>query len=228
MHPVRLASVFQPIIAFSNPSYPRAMEALARFPDGRRPDEVFASARAGGAGDAFELAAVSAHLDAAVVLPLDIALAINLSTGVVTRHADALAVHLRRTSRLIIVELTEESDRDDLGALAELRSAGIAIALDDAGAGFTGAARIERVTPDIVKLDGALLRAARGSSGANDLLRTLVASATSVGAELVAEGIETVADAANALALGASLGQGYAFGAPAPVDHYRLLRRASA
>jgi EAL domain-containing protein (putative c-di-GMP-specific phosphodiesterase class I) len=228
MHPVRLASVFQPIVTFADPRYPRAMEALSRFPDGCRPDEIFASARAAGTGDGLELSAVSAHLDAAVALPLDIALAVNLSTNVVTRHADALAVHLRRTSRLVIVELTEESDRDDLGALAELRSAGIAIALDDAGAGFTGAARIERVTPDIVKLDGALLRAARGSSGAHDLLRALVASAQAVGAELVAEGIETVADAACAISLGASMGQGYAFGAPAPADHYRLLHRESA
>jgi EAL domain-containing protein (putative c-di-GMP-specific phosphodiesterase class I) len=228
MHPVRLTSAFQPIVALVDPRYPRAMEALARFPfDTRPPDLVFADAWRTGHGAALELDAVSLHLEAGALLPLDIAIAVNLSTETVTRHAEALAYLLRKTSRLVIVELTESTDADDLHAIAQLRSAGVAIALDDAGAGRTGPARIRRLSPDIVKLDGALLRAAGHSSGARELVREIAIATAAVGAEFVAEGIESVADVACAIAFGASMGQGYAFGAPAPVTHYAPLRRSA-
>jgi EAL domain-containing protein (putative c-di-GMP-specific phosphodiesterase class I) len=161
-------------------------------------------------------------------LPLDIALAINLSAGTIARHADPLAHLLRRSARLVIVEITEEDDRDDLRSIALLRSAGIAIALDDAGAGRTGPHRIRRISPDIVKLDGALLHAARSNRGAYDMLRAITAVSREIGAELVAEGLETAADVAQAISFGASMGQGYVFGAPAPAEQYRRLRRVSA
>jgi len=228
MHPVRLTSVFQPIVTLADPSYPRALEALARFPDGRRPDTVFAAAHTVGSGDALELEAASIHIETAHALPLDIALAINLSAGTIARHADPLAHLLRRSARLVIVEITEEDDRDDLRSIALLRSAGIAIALDDAGAGRTGPHRIRRISPDIVKLDGALLHAARSNRGAYDMLRAITAVSREIGAELVAEGLETAADVAQAISFGASMGQGYVFGAPAPAEQYRRLRRVSA
>jgi EAL domain-containing protein (putative c-di-GMP-specific phosphodiesterase class I) len=228
MYPVRLTSVFQPIVTLADPRYPRAMEALARFPfDTRRPDLIFAEAWRAGHGAAMELDAVSLHLEAGAPLPLDIAIAVNLATETVTRHAEALAYLLRQTSRLVIVELTEATDADDLHAIAQLRSAGVAIALDDAGAGRTGPARIRRLSPDIVKLDAALLRAAGRSSGAREMVREIAIATASVGAEFLAEGIETVADAACAIAFGASMGQGYAFGIPAPVTHYAPLRRSA-
>jgi len=228
MHPVRLTSVFQPIVALADPRYPRAMEALARFPfDTRRPDLVFADAWRVGHGAALEIDAVSLHLEAAATLPLDIAVAVNLSTETVTRYAEPLAYLFRQASRLVIVEITEATDADDLRAIAQLRSAGVAIALDDAGAGRTGPARIRRLSPDMVKLDGALLRAAGSSHGARELVREIAIATAAVGAEFVAEGIESVTDVACAIAFGASMGQGYAFGSPFPVAHYAPLRRSA-
>lgn len=227
MHPVRLTTVLQPIVSFADPHYPRAAEALARFPDGRNPADVFAVAREAGHGDRLDLAALETHLAALPYLPVDIALAVNLSTETVTRHAEPLAMRLRGAGRLIIVELTEESDRDDLAAIGVLRAAGIALALDDAGAGRTGPARIRRVAPDVVKLDGALLRTAQTNRAARDLVREIIAASTVIGAEIVAEQLESVTDVACAIAFGATMGQGYAFGAPAAPERFLRVDRSA-
>ena len=126
------------------------------------------------------------------------------------------------------MELTEQDVDDDLNALAHLRAAGIALALDDAAAGSTGVERILRVAPDLVKIDGPLLHAAQTSAAADALLHTIVDAAITVGAELVAEGIEGEVDLLRAMALRASLGQGYALGRPLPVEHYLVSRQISA
>ena len=97
MQPVHLSSLFQPIVSLTDPAPPRILESLARFSDGRRPDEVFRRAHAAGYGSRLELAAASAHLAAAAVLPPEIAVSVNFSTKVISRHADALAVLLRHT-----------------------------------------------------------------------------------------------------------------------------------
>jgi EAL domain-containing protein (putative c-di-GMP-specific phosphodiesterase class I) len=227
MHPVRLTTVLQPIVSLADPGSPRAAEALARFPDGRSPDTVFAAARETGSADRLELACIETHLAALPYLPAEIALALNLSTDTVTRHADFLALRLRAVHRLIIVELTEESDGDDLAAIGILRAAGIAIALDDAGAGRTGPQRIRRVAPDLVKIDGALLQAAQTVRAARDLVREITAASTAIDAEIVAEGLESVTDVACAIAFGASMGQGYAFGAPVPPERFARRERSA-
>jgi EAL domain-containing protein (putative c-di-GMP-specific phosphodiesterase class I) len=73
------------------------------------------------------------------------------------------------------------------------------------------------IGPDIVKLDIALVRSVDSDPGRQALIASMVGFARQTGAVLVAEGVETEAEAATLRTLGVTLGQGYLFGRPAPI-----------
>lgn len=100
--------------------------------------------------------------------------------------------------------------------LQHLRERGFGIALDDAGAGQDALYRIRHVRPQWMKLDGALLRSAAAAAGSVEdcTCRALVDLARDLGAEAVAEWVETPADRDYARAIGCTLAQGWLFGAP--------------
>lgn len=135
------------------------------------------------------------------------------------------------TSR-VVIEI-KESAVDDVARLTEAvsnyRSLGYKIAVDDFGAAHSGIARIanparrydslvsnkdtvelDRVLalrPDIVKLDGAVIRAAERSAA--PVIQGLVNIFHGIGAQVVIEGIETAEQLALARDTGADLLQGY-------------------
>jgi EAL domain len=103
-----------------------------------------------------------------------------------------------------------------LRALTRLRSAGWGISLDDVGADSRSLALMSMLYPDVIKLDLRLL----GKRSPEDRSRIV----TAVGAEaerrraaVLAEGIDSEEQLASARAFGATLGQGYLLGAPAPL-----------
>ena len=113
-------------------------------------------------------------------------------------------------------EITERGLLSDpralLRKLAVLRSLGIAIALDDVGANPDSVALLDVVAPDILKLDIGLVQ--RPDRAHAQALAAIVAYRERTGAVICAEGIETEEHLQRALAYGATLGQGFMFGAP--------------
>ncbi len=105
--------------------------------------------------------------------------------------------------------------------LERLKHSGFAIAIDDVGTGSAGAATIERVRPDYLKLDATLVRGIHHNLIQQDLLSTLTRLASRVGAAVIAEGVETRAEAETVARGGARYAQGYFFGRPAPRRHGR-------
>jgi EAL domain-containing protein (putative c-di-GMP-specific phosphodiesterase class I) len=118
----------------------------------------------------------------------------------------------------VVHELTErglvQRPAEVLRAVEDLRSKQWGIALDDLGADWRSLALLPFVRPDVVKLDMDLVaqpideRAARLGKAAR-------AYAEWSGARVLAEGLESHAHVERALALGATLGQGWLFGRPA-------------
>jgi EAL domain-containing protein (putative c-di-GMP-specific phosphodiesterase class I) len=102
------------------------------------------------------------------------------------------------------------------GVLAEFGDH-VRIAVDDAGAGFAGLQHILEIGPDLVKLDLALVRGVDADPARRALIGGMVAFARDTGATLLAEGVETPAEAATLRELGVSLGQGYLYGRPTRV-----------
>jgi EAL domain-containing protein (putative c-di-GMP-specific phosphodiesterase class I) len=120
----------------------------------------------------------------------------------------------------VVVEVTERGlvDRpaELLDALERAREIGWGIALDDIGADWRSLAMLPIISPEIIKLDRAVL-ADGPSRESGRVLRASRAHADRHHATLLAEGIEDSDHAQQAIAFGAALGQGYHLGRPAPM-----------
>jgi EAL domain-containing protein (putative c-di-GMP-specific phosphodiesterase class I) len=211
-------SVVQPVVRLQD-GVTVAYEALARFDPAvfATPDRAFAAAEACGLGLELELLALSTALGKLDTLPPGIWLGLNLSAAAVAdpRTQELL---LRHSGSNIGVEITEHTPIDDyqqLNAdLQPLRTAGINIVIDDAGAGFASLSHILQLRPDTIKLDISLVRGIHGDPVRRALARSLVGFAHEIGAALIAEGVETEAERETLASLGATYGQGYLWGKP--------------
>jgi hypothetical protein len=90
------------------------------------------------------------------------------------------------------------------------------VALDDVGADPASQAIMPLLRPDVIKLDQTII-ADPHTDYARAVIAAVHAEADRTGAVIVAEGIETPAHVAAAQAVGATLGQGFLLGRPAPL-----------
>jgi EAL domain-containing protein (putative c-di-GMP-specific phosphodiesterase class I) len=72
-----------------------------------------------------------------------------------------------------------------------LQAAGIRIALDDFGTGFSSLNMLRELPLDVVKIDRSFVTELENSDQARNLFQHLVSIATTLGKEVVAEGVET-------------------------------------
>ncbi|HZQ03094.1 MAG TPA: EAL domain-containing protein [Gaiellaceae bacterium] len=214
-------TVFQPLVELdSNECI--AFEALARFPNDRSwtTTDWFATARELGVGEELELAAVVSALDHLVEIPEPAALAINVSPAVAA--SDEFFVLVAPVAHRLIIELTEHERVEDYTAVAaaleDLRRLGARIAVDDVGTSSASLHHVFNLVPDIVKLDLSLTRDIEDVPGAHALASAMVHFASSTGALVAAEGIETAAELALLRELGVDHGQGYLLGKPGPIE----------
>ncbi len=212
--------VLQPIVDLVTGARVGA-EALSRFPAdwGRTPDVVFAEAHGIGVGHALELQALARaaeHLDRVGGY-----VAMNVSPATVLTPECAQLLR-RLPLHRVVLELTEHDAVEDYdllsAALAPFRAAGLRLAIDDVGAGFSSLRHIVVTAPDVIKIDRSIVT----GLAADRVLATLVGSLTTFahdcGARVVAEGVETAEDATALRALGVDHGQGWYFGRPGPPE----------
>jgi EAL domain-containing protein (putative c-di-GMP-specific phosphodiesterase class I) len=101
------------------------------------------------------------------------------------------------------------------GALAAaLRKRGFLVVMDDVGAGHSNLDRIPLFRPDVIKIDRSLVTGVEADFYKQETFKSLVSLSRRIGALVVAEGIETEAEAIAALQLGADLLQGYYLSRP--------------
>jgi EAL domain-containing protein (putative c-di-GMP-specific phosphodiesterase class I) len=205
--------VFQPIVALATGTVV-GYEALTRFADGGRPDRVFEVAARVGLGEELEAATLALAIKASATLrPRSAYLSTNLSPGFLqSERARRLLSALRRP---LTIELTEHMPIEDYAAVrsaARSLGPGIRLAVDDAGAGFASLRHVLELSPDIVKLDVALVRSIDADPARQALVAGMVHFAERGFFDLVAEGVETEAERATLAALDVSHGQGYLFG----------------
>ncbi len=208
-----MATAFQPIYDLAT-GHVAGAEALTRFRSEDGPDVWFAQAATAGMAVDMELAAIEAALSAAVQLPEHLYVSVNASP------ATCLNPRFKRLLRKspvpvdrIVLELTEHNPVEDytplLNALAALRSSGMCVAVDDAGAGHSSMLHIVRLAPEIIKLDKELITGIDSNHLQQALGRAMVNFARDIGATITAEGIETSAELASVTDLGMTSGQGY-------------------
>ncbi len=116
------------------------------------------------------------------------------------------------------LELTETGLVRDLDRtlpkLLALRDAGVAIAIDDFGTGYSSLAYLARLPVAQLKIDRSFVSEMGVSPQADTIVRAIIALGRGLGLELVAEGVETVAQVHQLQALGCALMQGFLFGRP--------------
>ncbi|MDI1289502.1 MAG: EAL domain-containing protein [bacterium] len=195
-------------------------EALSRFPRewDLPPDVVFAQAHSVGVGATLELLAITRAAEALDSLSGYVAM--NLSPAVLLAPASMAFLQQLPLDR-VVLELSEHDPVDDYAVLAEaiapLRRAGMRLAIDDVGAGFSSLRHIVQTSPDVIKLDRSIVSGVAGDRILMTLVRSLVQLGADCGSVSVAEGIEDEADAITLRELGVNYGQGWHFGRPAPI-----------
>jgi EAL domain-containing protein (putative c-di-GMP-specific phosphodiesterase class I) len=196
-------------------------EALARFPDRkeRPPSAWFEEAKQVGLGGALELAAVRSTLAALPYLAGDYYLAVNVSPETVL-DPELSAILDELGDRRVVVEVTEHAIINDYDALKhaldELRGK-VRIAVDDAGAGYSGLRHIIDLKPDLIKLDISLTRDIDRDPARAAMTAALVRFAREIGSLIVAEGVETAAEYAALRRLKVDAAQGHYLYRPMPL-----------
>ncbi len=118
----------------------------------------------------------------------------------------------------LIVEVTE-SDFIENHPLAQkiiskLRSSGIALAIDDFGDGYAGLSLLAQFQPDIIKIDGSLIRSISSSGPKQAIVSAIFYCAESMAISVVAEGVEDEEDFQFLKSLGITQFQGHLFSKP--------------
>jgi PAS domain S-box-containing protein len=205
--------VFQPYVDLATGDV-RGYEALTRFDDGTRPDRKIRDAWLAGLGVELEAALATAALDTANRLLPDMSVSVNFSPDTILGGRAAQVV--RDSGRDVVIEVTEHMPIDDYPTLrAALLACGkVKVSVDDAGAGFSSLRHILELEPDVVKLDIALIRGIDHDPARQALAAGLSHYARDTGTLLIAEGVETEAEADAVRRLGVHWGQGYYFGRP--------------
>lgn len=120
----------------------------------------------------------------------------------------------------VVLEITERASLTDMKAVRDkvtaLRALGYRIAVDDLGAGYAGLQSLVLLQPEVVKIDMELVRNIDTSPTKAKLVSAVITLCRELGAEVIAEGIETHAEFRALETMGCPLLQGYYFARPGP------------
>jgi diguanylate cyclase (GGDEF)-like protein len=226
---------YQPIVDMVSGT-PIGLEALARwFVDGKSvpPDEFIPVAEETGL---IVPVGAQALREATAFLAscrerhpaLDLSMSVNLSPrqlrepGLVETVREAVAA-AGIPAESLIVEITESAMLEG-GAglvdetLAELRSVGVRIAADDFGTGYNSLPYLKRFLIGSLKIDRAFVDGLGVSAHDEAIVAGIIAIARSLHLDVVAEGVETAAQAERLVALGCAQAQGWLYSVALPAD----------
>ncbi|MCG6920996.1 MAG: EAL domain-containing protein [Acidobacteria bacterium] len=125
----------------------------------------------------------------------------------------------------VTLEITERSVIENLNlyreAMHEFTDLGFTFAIDDVGAGYSGLETVAVLEPAYLKIDIALVRDVHLKTVSQQVVKAILEMGDSLGATVVAEGVETQPEADALLKIGVRWAQGYLFARP--VDPYAEL-----
>lgn len=119
----------------------------------------------------------------------------------------------------IQMELTESSFAkfdDILPVIEEVRALGLQVAIDDFGTGYSTFSYIKELPVDIVKIDRSFILDLDMNKESQAIVEAIITLASTIGLQVVAEGIETEEQGLLLKELGCHEGQGYYYSRPIP------------
>jgi diguanylate cyclase (GGDEF)-like protein/PAS domain S-box-containing protein len=122
----------------------------------------------------------------------------------------------------LVLEVTEsaliEDTEGNVLKLEQLRDLGIRLAIDDFGTGYSSLSYLRQFSLDMLKIDKSFIDSLGRDTKGTALVAAMVAMGTSLGMEVIAEGIEDQAQLLDLQTLHCYFGQGYLFARPVPAD----------
>jgi EAL domain-containing protein (putative c-di-GMP-specific phosphodiesterase class I) len=216
-----LRMVGQPIVDLAHARV-AGYELLARFdgPPDRSPDVWFEQARIRGLDGPLTVRVMQEMHRLRPSLEPGTFCTVNVEPHLLARPdvRDALLGNGRLDG--VVVELTEHVEGGDGEVLAvaldAVREAGATVAMDDAGQGYSGLARMIEVRPSLIKLDRALVAGIDRDPVQKAVVQLVGDLAGRLDAWILAEGVETEGELDELIRMGVPLVQGWAVGRPAP------------
>jgi EAL domain-containing protein (putative c-di-GMP-specific phosphodiesterase class I) len=223
---VPFAMAFQPIVD-TRTHQPFAFEALVRGADGASATSVLSrvtDANRYAFDQACRVKAIEGAL-AAGLLDTDARLSINFLPNAVYSPLACIQLTLRTAEAAgmpvdrLIFEFTENEHMGSPEHVASIidtyKRIGFSVAIDDFGAGYSGLDMFARFVPDEIKLDMELVRGIDADIRRRAIVRSMVQLCGELDTLLIAEGVETVAEADTLKELGVRYHQGYLYARPA-------------
>jgi EAL domain-containing protein (putative c-di-GMP-specific phosphodiesterase class I) len=164
------------------------------------------------------------------VLPETTTMSVNVSPRQIAdpRFTDVVSEALSRSgvpAHLLWLEVTESMmiSEPELAkaTLRRVRAMGVRIALDDFGTGYSSLSILQHFPIQRIKIDRAFVNGVAEHSNDRSLVRTIIAMGTSLGLDIVAEGVESIHQLGTLRELGCSKAQGYLISHPVPPDAMR-------
>ena len=127
----------------------------------------------------------------------------------------------------LTLEITEsvfEDASDDLKhQLQALHDLGLRLSLDDFGTGYSSLSYLQQYPFDEIKVDKGFVQRMLSDPYSEEIVKTVIGIAEAVGADAVAEGVETTGERDALIALGCRIGQGFHYSMPLMEEDYRWL-----
>jgi len=227
-----IRTVWQPVVELPSGSF-HGFEALARGPKDsmfEMPRAMFAlSGRVGASGDLDRLCRVSAIREGQGVgtgqkLFFNVLPSTLAGAGWSAGEVPELLAAAGRSPADVVVEVSERAIGADAALLLDawdaLRGEGYQLAIDDVGTGRDGGDALDRLRPDYLKVDASVVRGIDANLVKQEIFTTIARAGNTIGAKLVAVGVESAEEAATLRRLGAQYAQGYHFAGPAPRERW--------
>ncbi|HEY8973342.1 MAG TPA: EAL domain-containing protein [Burkholderiaceae bacterium] len=151
----------------------------------------------------------------------------QFADGQLVSHVQALLRQHGVPGTRLEIEVTESVLGGDIASvrrqLHQLRDLGVTVAMDDFGTGYSSLAQLRTLPIDVMKVDRAFVKDLETDPAAVAIVRTIVTLARELGLQVVAEGIETPAQAALLAAIGCDQFQGFLYSRPVPPDECAAL-----
>ncbi|GHA27141.1 hypothetical protein GCM10007989_23710 [Devosia pacifica] len=131
------------------------------------------------------------------------------------RNLPASAIELEFTEGALLAHA-----KRTFSNLETLRAAGMAVAIDDFGSGYSNLAYLDQLPANVLKIDRTFMSSIRRPGGSDYLLRQMIDIGHTLGFRICAEGVETVNAYRYLQDLGCEEGQGFYMAAPMRFEHF--------
>jgi len=116
---------------------------------------------------------------------------------------------------------------DTITKMKMLGEDGIRFSMDDFGTGYSSLSSLKKLPLDQLKIDQSFVRDISSDQDDAVIVQTIIAMATNLGMEIIAEGVETEDQLDFLYQHDCELFQGYLFSHPLPLEQFEALLEAS-